>query len=381
MDSSTPCSPRLSTLPGAEKLSNPNRGLKDGRVKAAMSSSASQETLFSLLPETRTPWTEFVFSTGMQAAVVVLLIWVRLLYPNIVTPPEHTFRSVELVSTPVPVNHQPQPPLRLRQPAVIARLDPPANALRLPAPLPKTPVKVQDDPAPTVAIAASKLEPLPPAPAPVIPKQAVRTNVFSSGSSATPTMARAPSQVQTGGFGDPNGIPAKANQAKAVNIAAAGSFDLPSGPGYGNGTGGAKGVPGVVVSTGFGNGTAIPDTRPRVTGTVQSSGFASADVPAPPTVHSRPAETAKVLPAEILSKPTPVYTQEARNLRIEGEVLLEVVLEASGKLRVLRVVHGLGHGLDDNAVKAAEQIHFKPAVKDGQPTDSTVVVHIIFQMA
>ena len=382
MDSSTPCSPRPSTLPGAEKLSNPNRGLKDGRVKAVMSSSASQESLFSLLPETRKPWTEFVFSTGMQAAVVALLIWVRLLYPNVVAAPEHTFRSIELVSTPVPVNHQPQPPLPLRQPAVIAQLGPPADALRLPAPLPKTQVKVQEDTAPTVAIAASKLEPLPPAPAPVIPKQAVRTNVFSTGSSATPTLARAPSQVQTGGFGDPNGIPAKAGQTKAVNIAAAGSFDLPSGPGYGNGTGGAKGVPGVVVSTGFGNGTAVPDTRPRPTGTVQASGFASADVPAPPTVHSRPAETAaNVLPAEILSKPTPVYTQEARNLKIEGEVLLEVVLEASGKLRVVRVVRGLGHGLDDNAVKAAEQIHFKPAVKDGQPTDSTVVVHIIFQMA
>ncbi len=381
MDSSTPCSPRLSTPPGAEKLSNPNRGLKDGRVKAAMSSSVSQETLFSLLPETRKPWTEFVFSTGMQAAVVALLIWVRLLYPTVVAAPEHTFRSVELVSTPVPVNHEPQPPLRLRQPAVIARLDPPANSLRLPAPLPKAPAKVQDETAPAVAIAASKLEPLPPAPTPVIPKPAIRTNVFSSGSSATPTLARAPSQVQTGGFGDPNGIPAKTGQTKAVNIAAAGSFDLPSGPGYGNGTGGAKGVPGVVVSTGFGNGTAVPDTRPRVTGTVQSSGFASADVPAPPSVRSLPAETVKVLPAEILSKPTPIYTQEARNLKIEGEVLLEVVLEASGKLRVLRVVHGLGHGLDDNAVKAAEQIHFKPAVKDGQPTDSTVVVHIIFQMA
>jgi TonB family protein len=382
MDSSTPCTPRLSKLPGAEKLSDQNRGLKDGRVKAAMSSSASQEPLFSLLPETRKPWTEFVFSTGMQVAVVTLLIWVRLLYPTVVTPPEHSFRSVELVSTPVPVNHQPQPPLRMQQPAVIARLDPPPDALRLPAPQPKTPVKMEDDLAPKVAIAARKLDPLPPAPTPVIPKQAVKTNVFSSGSSATPTTARAPSQVQTGGFGDPNGIPAKANQGKAVNIAALGSFDLPSGPGYGNGTAGAKGVPGVVVSTGFGNGTAVPDTRPRATGTVQSTGFASADVPAPPTVHSHPAEVAaRVLPAEILSKPSPVYTQEARNLRIEGEVLLEVVLEASGKLRVVRVVRGLGHGLDDNAVKAAQQIQFKPAVKDGQPTDSTVVVHIIFQMA
>jgi TonB family protein len=380
MNALPPCSPNSATLRRGEKLSAPSGGLKDGRVIAAMSSSVSQETLFSLLPKTRTPWTEFVLSTGMQAGVVALVVWVRLLYPTVVTPPEHTFRSVELVSTPVPVNHQPQP-LRQLQPPVIARLDPPPDALRLPAPRPKTPVKVEDDPVPTVSIAARKLDPLPPAPAPVIPKQAVKTNVFSTGSSATPTIARAPSQVQTGGFGDPNGIPAKANQGKAVNIAALGSFDLPSGAGYGNGTGGAKGVPGVVVSSGFGNGTATPPP-PRPTGTVQSTGFASADVPAPPTVHSQPAETAaKILPAEILSKPTPVYTQEARSLRIEGEVLLEVVLEASGKLRVVRVVHGLGHGLDDNAVKAAEQIHFKPAVKDGQPTDSTVVVHIIFQLA
>jgi TonB family protein len=292
-------------------------------------------------------------------------------------------RSIELVDNPVPVNHQPQPVRRIEQPPVIAKLDPPVDALRLPAPKPKTPVKVEEETAPVVAIASRKLDPLPPAPAPVIPKQAVKTNVFSTGSSAVPTIARAPSQVQTGGFGDPNGIPAKAGQTKAVNIAALGSFDLPSGPGYGNGTGGAKGVPGAVVSTGFGNGTATPPPpRPRATGTVQSTGFASADVPAAPTVHSQVAEApAKVLPAEILSKPTPVYTQEARNLRIEGEVLLEVVLEASGKLRVVRVVRGLGHGLDDNAVKAAEQIHFKPAVKDGQPTDSTVVVHIIFQIA
>jgi TonB family protein len=144
-------------------------------------------------------------------------------------------------------------------------------------------------------------------------------------------------------------------------------------------------VPGVVASSGFGNGTAIGDSRARVSAsqaTVQQSGFGDADVPAPPTVHSRPAEAvARAVPAEILSKPTPIYTQEARSLRIEGEVLLEVVLEASGSLRVVRVVRGLGHGLDDNAVKAAEQIRFKPAMRDGQPADSTVVLHIIFQMA
>jgi TonB family protein len=341
-----------------------------------MSTPAPQENLFSLLPEARAPWTEFVFGSGAQALAIALLIWVRLLYPSVVSNPEHTFRSVQLVSTPVPVNHDPQPVRRL--PPLVARLDPPEITLHAPAPQPKI-VRVEDEPAPTVSITPKKPEPLPITSAPIIPKEAVKINTFSTGSSAIPTTARPASQVQTGGFGDPNGIPAKTGQGKAVNIAASGSFDLPSGPGQGNGTAGAKGTPGVVVSSGFGNGTAVADNRPHRT--VQSSGFTDADVPAPPTVRSHAAETARAIPAEILSKPTPVYTQEARNLRIEGEVLLEVVLEASGSLHVVRVVRGLGHGLDDNAVKAAEQIHFKPAMRDGQPTDSTVVLHIIFQMA
>ena len=198
-----------------------------------MSYSASQQPLFALLPKSRAPWTEFVFSTGVQATAIAFLIWVRLLYPSVVSQPEHTFRSIQLVATPVPVNHQPQPLRELPKPTFVAKLDPPAEALRLPAPQPKTPRKTEETLAPAVSIAPKKIEPLPANSAPVIPKQAVKTNVFSTGSSATPTIARASSQVQTGGFGDPNGIPAKAGQGKAVNIAALGSFDLPSGPGYG----------------------------------------------------------------------------------------------------------------------------------------------------
>ena len=57
------------------------------------------------------------------------------------------------------------------------------------------------------------------------------------------------------------------------------------------------------------------------------------------------------------------------------------VAEASGRVRVLRVVRGLGHGLDESAVRAAQQISFRPALRDGQPADSTAVLHIIFQLA
>ena len=338
----------------------------------------SDPALFSVLPSWKKPWREFVLSYGTQALVIGVFVWVPLLHPEIIQAPKRDYHAIELVPTPVPVNHEPQ--RQLPKPVVVAKLDPPPSELHLAAPKPR----VEDVVAPEVKIAEKKVD-LPPSTAPVIPKQGVRTNLFSTGSSAPQTIPNRPlQQVQTGGFGDPNGVPARTTQTRAVNIAQAGGFDLPTGPGYGNGTGGAKGVRGVVSSTGFGGGVAIPDSRnsaPR--GTVRSAGFGDADVPAPPTVQAHVAAPApaKITPAEILSKPAPVYTEEARAKRIEGEVLLEVVFEATGKIHVLRIVRGLGHGLDDAAVRAAEQIRFKPALKDGQPSDSTALVHIIFQLA
>jgi TonB family protein len=347
-----------------------------------MGSAVSQQGLFSLLPEARKPWSEVAFSFGIQALAVALLIWVRVLHPDILEAPVHDYHAIELVPTPVPVNHQPQPIRRLTQPIQVAQLDPPVEALRLPSQPPKPKIKVEDAPAPVVAVAPKKLDDMPPAPKVVIPRAPVRTNVFSTGSSATPTIALAPQKVQTGGFGDPHGVPAKASQGKPITIAQLGSFDLPTGPGVGNGTGGASGARGVVVSSGFGNGVATNDSRPVSRAVVQQSGFGDSDVPAPPTVGSRAVQTAaaKIVPAEILWKPVPIYTDEARKLKVEGEVLVEAVLAASGSVRVVRVVRGLGHGLDEEAVKEAAQLRFKPALRDGQPSDSTVVLHVVFQI-
>jgi TonB family protein len=84
---------------------------------------------------------------------------------------------------------------------------------------------------------------------------------------------------------------------------------------------------------------------------------------------------------EILFKPKPDYTEEARKLRVEGEVLVRVLFTAGGEVRVLEVIRGLGHGLDENALRAAQQIKFNPAQRDGQRVDSTATVHIVFQLA
>lgn len=344
-----------------------------------MTSSVSGPVLFSVLPKWKTPWSELVLSYGVQAIAVAILVWIPVLNPQILERPTRDYHFVNLVPTPVPENRAPQ--RRLPQPVLAAKVDPPPAALKLPAPERHIRPKIADAPAPQVRITSRKQDVLPPSTAPAIPKRIVATNLFSTGSSAPQTIDRPAQKVQTGGFGDPNGVPATTKQTQAVNIAQAGGFDMPVGPGYGNGTGGAKGERGVVASAGFGSGVAISDTS-NARGIVRQAGFGDADLPAQRKVsHAAPQTDANTIPAEILSKPIPVYTPEARAKKIEGEVLLEVVFEASGKIQVLRVVRGLGHGLDDAAVRAAEQIRFKPALRNGQPSDSTALIHIIFQLA
>jgi TonB family protein len=216
------------------------------------------------------------------------------------------------------------------------------------------------------------------------PELVVHTGEF--GSSAPVTVNAPVQKVQTGGFGDPNGVPGQGKGNARVEIASIGSFDLPSGPGKGNGTGGAKGIAGNVASAGFGSGVASPgqgDGRsPGRGGMVQSAGFAAQQAAPSGPKQPRQLETGlATTPVEITYKPNPVYTDEARQLRLEGEVLLEVSFSANGHLQVNRVTRGLGHGLDEAAIAAATKIRFKPALRNGEPVDSTAIVHVVFQLA
>jgi TonB family protein len=106
----------------------------------------------------------------------------------------------------------------------------------------------------------------------------------------------------------------------------------------------------------------------------------AADDPAPSAVNPAAAPVA-MRPVEVLSKPKPIYSDEGRRLQIEGEVLLEVLFSASGQVRILRTVRGLGHGLDENAIAAAEAIRFRPAERARVAIDSTAIVHIVFELA
>jgi TonB family protein len=218
---------------------------------------------------------------------------------------------------------------------------------------------------------------------PARPREPVKTGLMATGSAAPATITKPTeiSKVQTGGFGDVRGLPGESNPNRPATIARLGSPALPSGPGYGNGTGGATGARGTVASTGFGNGVAIAPASSAPRGEVRSGGFTAAEVDSgaarPRAVQAAPA----VQPVVILEKPNPVYSEEARRLGLEGEVLIEVVFPASGPVRVIRVTKGLGHGLDEAAVRAAQQIRFKPALQQGRAVDFPATVHIVFQLA
>lgn len=346
----------------------------------------------SMLPETKPRWSALLTSTLFQGALAAFLVVLPMFFPQkLVTQIEYAVVPLEAPQTEVPLPKK-QPPVRVAkklepapppveqpEPTHVAKLFAPKL---LNAPKPK-PVETRNQEAPKVdqVLEAAKFEA--PDNQPARPREPVKVGNMSTGSAAPATVNLPIEKVQTGGFGDPEGLPGAGNPNKRANIAHVGSLDLPAGPGYGNGTGGAKGVRGTVASSGFGNGVAVPpagNSGPR--GPVQAGGFSAAAVGNAESPKPKQAEAAAaVQPVVILAKPNPVYSDEARKLGIEGEVLVQVVFPASGPVQVIRVVKGLGHGLDEAAVRAAEQIRFKPALQDGKSVDFPATVHIVFQLA
>jgi TonB family protein len=328
-----------------------------------------------LLPERRANWRTLAVSYGIEAVAVLLVIGAGLFFPDELKL-NQKYTVTEIIPTP---DLQPPPP-PVQAPPVTAKLVAPPPVLPMPDAKLFVPKDVQPKPK-VQEVTAPKLEAK--FTPPVLPQEknlpvrAVYTGTF--GSSAPATVSAPIPQVQTGGFGDPNGLKGDGKQGAHLVAAQVGSFDLPQGAGNGNGTGGARGISGAVASAGFGSGIA-QGVNPKPMQMVAQSGFGS-QVVARPAAQQQMTAGPATTPVQITSKPRPVYTDEARALKIEGEVLLEVLFGANGQLHVNRVVQGLGHGLDEAAIAAANKMQFKPALQSGSPVDSTAIVHVVFQLA
>ena len=335
-----------------------------------------------ILPERKIDKRALVASYTFMVVALLLLINLGVLFPDRIQLKQ--YRVTELI--PLPSLRPERAPIKALKPAVKPKLLPrapvfeqpklvvPREVHRTPAPEPVEAPKVvvmNQFAAPQLKMTAGGARP-----------QLLHTGDFA-GSSVAPTVNVAVQKVQTGGFGDDNGLKGTGKPNAKLYAAPAGSFDMPAGPGQGNGSGGAKGIKGTVASADFGNGVASGgkgDGRSNGAG-VSTGGFGAEQVvhggPKIAQAGTGPATT----PVEITFKPQPVYTEQARSLKLEGEVLLEVLFSANGTLHVNRVVRGLGHGLDDAAIAAANKMRFKPSLRMGQPVDSTAIVHVTFQIA
>jgi TonB family protein len=341
----------------------------------------SIEYRLGLLPEHKMRWETLATSYSLVILLILMLINLGLLLPQRLQL-DQRYRITEIIPIPAlrpqPYKPKPQvthakllPPARVTAPKIVV----PHEVFQTLRAQPEVPA------APRVVVANNFEAAVLKAAGGARPALVVHTGEF--GSSAKPTINTPIRKVQTGGFGDPNGIPGTGKPNAKLVAANTGSFDLPAGPGQGNGTGGASGLKGTIASAGFGNGIAQPangDGRSNGRG-VQTGGFGAQEVShggiKPQAVDSGPPTT----PVEIIFKPNPVYTEEARQLKLEGEVLLEVMFRINGQLQVNRVLRGLGHGLDEAAIAAANKMRFKPALRNGQPVDSTAIVHVVFQLA
>jgi len=344
----------------------------------------------ALLPEPKRKWSRWGVSAGIQIGVFIFMLMIPLLYPDQMKTALH-YTITELAQPVIEIPVAPPPPapkvVKVKTPPPTPVVEPPKlspqqvhifmqpKALR-----PKSqPVEVK---APVMTQVLDPVKVDVNSNQPKRPKEDIKVGNLSSGN-ATPATVKAPvEQVQTGGFGDPSGLKGKGDPNKGNIAVRQGLPTLPGGPGYGNGTGGDKGIRGTVASTGFGNGTAVPPTGSGKKGNIQTSGFGDAtaqttEAPKKKAANDGPADT----PVTILDKPRPEYTAEGRTMKLEGDVVLEVVFLASGKVVVNRVISGLGHGLDENASRAAQQIRFKPALREGQPVDYPARVRIEFRLA
>ena len=81
-----------------------------------------------------------------------------------------------------------------------------------------------------------------------------------------------------------------------------------------------------------------------------------------------------------LYEPEPQYTEEARHARIQGSVLVSLIIDGSGLPRNLKVIRSLDPGLDQMALDAVGQWKFKPGLKDGNPVAAQAQVEVTFRL-
>jgi TonB family protein len=81
-----------------------------------------------------------------------------------------------------------------------------------------------------------------------------------------------------------------------------------------------------------------------------------------------------------ISVPQPGYTPDAQAAAIEGKVRVQITVDETGKVVDVKLLQGLGHGLDEAALLAARSATFEPALHCGKPTRATFTLGMRFKL-
>ncbi len=326
-------------------------------------------------------------SLVVNGVALLLVLVVGVTAKKIIKPVAVTTLTAP-VPVPPPEEPKPLPPPPKLPPTPVVKVvvpPPPPDVPKIEVPEPPKvqPVVTKAAPTPAPPNPAPKALTPPPAPRPVAINIAQAASVANNdphpsairlGNLSNPinnTAGPAVSPVNLGRSGAP-GMPAGntgLGPPSKVSIAGSGS---PNGA-----MGGRDNAPQPVRGISLGVTGATGPTTARPVGAIQ---IAKNTAPPAVTVAQPAATPAKAAP-KLLFKPRPEYTEEARQLHLEGTVYVKIHVSSTGTVSVVGVQSGLGHGLDQSAVKAVQSMRFQPAVQNGQPAEWDGVVNINFQLA
>jgi len=356
------------------------------------STSYAGRTRFGLLPEPESNPGSFVTSCIINGAILALFIVFG-------TVAHQTLETRRMESTEIVFPTPPPPEIKVKvkippQPKLPAPPEPKIVKLEAPKILkPKVEPKPEIKPLPVVKEAVNLPNIRAAKPQVIMAPQPKAALAAAAAPALTPQAHPSVTPVH---LGDLNGVKPNSNATRPATIAALGNP-------YGGLQGNSEAPRGVVGSTGFGNGTKSGSNAgtmgkvasagiPGGNGTAPSGGYgggtpkvAAAGIPglSTPTSTGTAAvpQESKTTPPVLLSHAEPEYTAEARQLKIQGDVILRVTILTNGEMVVHNVIRGLGHGLDEAAMRSAPSYKFRPATQNGQPVPYTTNIIIKFQTA
>ena len=338
---------------------------------------------FGLLPEPEGRSASFVASAAINGVILIVCLVAGMMARHVI---QQKFEHTQLIfpnNPPPPPKVKPPDPIKLTQPPPplvheVLKMEAPKIREQRPQPKPEA-VKMEAKLAvPVMRMAKPQ----------VIMQPQPKAAMTAAMPAQTPQAHPSTRPVH---LGETFGVTPNPNASRPATVAAIGNP-------FGGMNGPAIAPHGVVGSAGIGNGLRS-GSNAGVVGRVASAGVpgatgsgnverygkvGSAGIPSAPEAASGVRQAAaqpQSTSLEVLSKPPVRYTPEAKQLKVQGDVVLRVTFKADGQVVVESVVRGLGHGLDQEATHEAQQIRFKPATRDGRPVNLTTDIVITFQLA